>query len=51
MLFNIGCPLSLFYILMYFHTNIKATEQYDDNASYSLMVKNEVNQGYVSYIK
>ena len=46
-LLNIDCPPSLFNIVKFFHTNIKATVQYDGNVSESFTIKSGLKQGYV----
>ena len=43
-LLKIGCPPSLFNIVKSFHTNTKATVQYDGNVSDSFTIKSEVKQ-------
>ena len=44
---NIGFPPSLFNIVKSFHTNTKATVQYDGNVSESFTIKSGVNHGCV----
>ena len=46
-LLKIGCPPSLFNIVKSFHTNTKATVQYDGNVSDSFTIKSGVKQGCV----
>ena len=46
-LLKIGYPPSLFNIMKSFHTNTKATVQYDGNISESFTIKSEVKQDCV----
>ena len=44
-LFKISLPLRLISILMFFHTNTKATVQYDGKVSDLFTIKNRLNEG------